>query len=413
MIARWTGLKFVAFILVCMFFTLYLAFTIGNIRPSHLWFFHKDYTLQAYFDDVTGLNKDDNVKVAGVVVGKVTGIQVVDHRPGAGADGTGRAKVTFSVHKTVRLPMNTTVFIRWRNLLGQRYLYLNPPAATDADPVVLRSGETISRTTSVVDIGELFNKLGPIVTAIQPDKVNEFLQAFTDALSGNEESLRSSLDNLAQLTASIAAHDDAIGRLVGNVNTVAATLSSRDQEIRTVIDNLVAISGTFSQNTQIVDEAITNLSQVSTNVDRLLSANRSQVDRILTNVNTLLQEIVTKLPEASSLLGSLPLVSSKLFSVGALGQWLDQDIVCGAIDVGPNQAFDVSVGCNLPINSGSSSTGAGPTGAARPDGANGSAPGPTGSAPGANTATAGSTAPLGTPSHLHGMDAVLHGLAGG
>jgi phospholipid/cholesterol/gamma-HCH transport system substrate-binding protein len=406
MIARWTGVKFIAFILVCLFFTIYLAFTIGNIRPSHLWFLHRDYTLQAYFDDVSGLNKDDNVKVAGVVVGKVTGIKIVDHQPGRSSDGTGRARVSLSIHKSVRLPANTTALIRWRNLLGQRYVYLNPPSTTDADPVVLRSGETIAKTTSVVDIGELFNRLGPIVTAIQPDKVNEFLQAFTQALSGNEESLRSSLDNLAQITASIAAHDDAIGRLVGNVNTVAATLSARDQEIRTVIDNLVAISGTFSQNTQIVDEAITNLNQVSTNVDRLLSANRNQVDRILVNVNTLLQEVVTKLPEVSTLLGSLPLVSNKLFSVGALGQWLNQDIQCGAVDVAPKQGLDVTVGCNLPINSGGSSTGA-----ATP--ASGQAPATGGATGAAGAAAVANTPAAGTTSHLHGLDAVLHGLGAG
>ena len=406
MIARWTGLKFVAFVLVCLFFTFYLAFTIGNIRPSHFWFFHRNYTLQAYFDDVSGLNKDDNVKVAGVVVGKVTGIKVVNHGPGRAADGTGRARVTLSVHKSVRLPVNTTALIRWRNLLGQRYVYLLPPDATNSDPVVLRNGETLSQTTSVVDIGELFNKLGPIVTAIQPDKVNEFLQAFTEALSGNEESLRASLDNLAQITASVAAHDDAIGRLVGNVNTVAATLSSRDQEIRTVVDNLVAISGTFSENTQVVDDAITNLAQVSTNVDRLLNANRGQIDRILANVNVLLQEVVTKLPEASSLLGSLPLVSNKLFSLGALGQWLDQDIQCGAIDVAPQQALSVSVGCNLPINSGGSSTATSGEGAA-------SLPA-SGQTPVVGSAAAGANpAPAATPSHWQGLDAVLHGLVGG
>jgi hypothetical protein len=73
---RATLIKFIAFMAVCACFTVYLAFTIGNIRPSHLWFFHKDYSLNAYFDDVTGLNVGDNVKVAGVIVGKVKAIHL-------------------------------------------------------------------------------------------------------------------------------------------------------------------------------------------------------------------------------------------------------------------------------------------------------------------------------------------------
>ena len=77
---RSTVINLTAFVAVCLFFTVYLAFTIANIRPSHLWFFHRDYTLSATFDDVTGLNPGDNVKVAGVVVGKVRSIGVVAGR---------------------------------------------------------------------------------------------------------------------------------------------------------------------------------------------------------------------------------------------------------------------------------------------------------------------------------------------
>ena len=42
---RFTGAKLLAFVTVCVIFTVYLAFTIGNIRPSHLWFLHRNYSL--------------------------------------------------------------------------------------------------------------------------------------------------------------------------------------------------------------------------------------------------------------------------------------------------------------------------------------------------------------------------------
>jgi phospholipid/cholesterol/gamma-HCH transport system substrate-binding protein len=286
-------------------FTVDLAFTIGNIRPSHLWFFHKDYVLNAYFDDVTGLNSGDNVKVAGVIVGKVNSIHVVDGPGGRNNGGNGRAKVTFQVHKSVRLPANSVVSIRWRNLIGQRYVYLSPPPADQAQPIVLRNGDTVTKTVAVVDIGELFNRLGPIVRALDPAKINQFLDAVTGALSGNEDSLRAALDNLATLTASLASHDAAIGRLVGNLDTVAATITDRDKEIRTVLDNLVALSTTFSDNTQVVDDAITQLGIVQPNLDRLLANNRGQIDRILANLKTLLGVVETKVPQVNTLLSNV------------------------------------------------------------------------------------------------------------
>ena len=68
-----TALKFGAFVLVCLLFTGYLGFTIGN-RSAHDPLDRDHYTLTATFDDVTGLLLNDNVKIAGVKVGKVTAI---------------------------------------------------------------------------------------------------------------------------------------------------------------------------------------------------------------------------------------------------------------------------------------------------------------------------------------------------
>jgi phospholipid/cholesterol/gamma-HCH transport system substrate-binding protein len=333
---RATLIKFIAFIAVCACFTIYLAFTIGNIRPSHLWFFHKDYSLNAYFDDVTGLNVGDNVKVAGVIVGKVKAIHVVDGPHGTNNGGNGRALVSFVVHKSVRVPVNSVASIRWRNLIGQRYVYLNPPPADQAQPVVLRNGDTVTKTIAVVDIGELFNELGPIVRAFDPTKVNQFLDAVTGALSGNEDNLRSALDNLATLTASLAAHDTQIGRLVGNLDTVAATVNNRDAEIKTILDNLVALSTTFSDNTQVVDDAITQLGIVQPNLDKLLANNRGQIDRILANLRTLLGVVQAKIPQLNTTLSGLPTAATAIFSVGSFGEWLNQVIPCGAVQSGPN-----------------------------------------------------------------------------
>jgi phospholipid/cholesterol/gamma-HCH transport system substrate-binding protein len=400
---RATVIKFGIFITVCAIFTVYLAFTIGNIRPSHLWFFHKDYSLKAYFDDVSGLNNGDNVKVAGVVVGKVKSIHVVDGPLGHGGDGNGRALVTFQVHKSVRVPANSVASIRWRNLIGQRYIYLNPPPADQALPVVLRPGDTVAKTIAVVDIGELFNRLGPIIRALDPAKVNDFLDAFTGALSGNEDNLRSALDNLATLTASLASHDNAIGRLIGNVNTVAATVNNRDQEIRTILDNLVALSTTFSDNTQVVDDAVTQLGTVNTNLDRLLANNRGQIDNILNNLRILLGVVQAKIPVLNTTLAGLPTAARAIFSVGDLGQWLNQIIPCGAVNTGlPGILGDAQLPCTVAnfVNGSAGATAtAGSSATARP------------AAPGSTPASPASPAPL-APTRIIGIGNVLTGLAG-
>jgi phospholipid/cholesterol/gamma-HCH transport system substrate-binding protein len=307
-----TVVKLTAFMVVCLLFTGYLAFTIGNIHPLQ-----KDYKLAATFDDVTGLLPDDNVKVAGVVVGKVNGIKVVK----------GRARVTFSVRKGLSLPTDSQAAIRWRNLLGQRYVYLYPGTAS----TVLRNKDTVARTRPVVDLGELFNRLGPIVQAIDPAKVNTFLDAVTGALDGNQGKLRQAIDDLATLTQGLAQRDTAIQRMIGNLNTVADTLTSRDRQIKTVLDNLVLIAQTFSDNTNVLERAAGDLADVSDNITFLLARNRQQVDSLIGNLLTLPDAVHAKLPVADDILAKLTEGAKRLFTASRYGDWLNQIIPCGRI----------------------------------------------------------------------------------
>ncbi len=310
-----TVVKLGAFILVCLGFTAYLGFTIGNIRLGDIGPFDHTYELSATFDDVTGLLKDDNVKVAGVRVGKVTGIEI----------DKGKALVRFQVRDDVKLPTDTEVAVRWRNLLGQRYVYLYPGRGS----TVLQDGERIAKTKSVVDLGELFNRLGPIVQAIDPAQVNSFLDAIVGALDGNQGKVSRAIDDLATVAGSLATRDEAIGRLIENLDTVAGTITSRDSQIKVVLDNLVKLAETFSANTDVLDRAVTDLGDFSDNLAFLLSRNRQNIEGIISGLRVLTDEVDNKLPTLDSALGGLDETARSLFAAGRYGEWLNQVIPCG------------------------------------------------------------------------------------
>jgi phospholipid/cholesterol/gamma-HCH transport system substrate-binding protein len=342
-----TAVKFGVFVLVCLSFTMYLAFTIGNISIKDP-LAHDFYTLNASFDDVTGLLVDDNVKIAGVVVGKVTNIKVVD----------GRARVEFTVRKSVDLGPKTSAAIRWRNLIGQRYVYLYP----DTDNVTkLGNGDEVKTTRSVVDLGELFNRLGPIVSAVDPHQVNDFLDTVSQALDGNQDKVGQAITDLSTLLKGLASRDTTIARLVQNLDTVTTTIADRDQQIRVMLDNLVLISSTFSDNTQTLDTALQSFGEFSTNLDAILQGNASEIDRIINNLDLITTDVIgPKLGELDSVLKGVDEAARRIFDSSRLGEWLNQAILCA--DTGPPQPGLV---CKTPILNGNTS-GAATPGAAAP-----------------------------------------------
>jgi phospholipid/cholesterol/gamma-HCH transport system substrate-binding protein len=311
------AVKFGAFVLVCLFFTGYLAFTIGNLKVTDP-LGRDTYHVTARFKDVTGLLLNDNVKVAGVVVGKVTSIEV----------DRGEAVVGFDVENDHRnIPKDSRAAIRWRNLIGQRYVYLYPGDS----PQALRGGDEITETASAVDLGELFNKLGPIVGAIDPAQVNQLLETLTQAFDGREDEIGKALDDLAVLTKGLASRDEAIGRLVTNLDTVAATINNRDTQITSMIDNLVSLSDSFADNTATLADALHEFSSFATDVDRLLTNNGTELDRLLAHLAEVTDTVHKKLPEVDQFLAQFGNASAAVFRAGNRGEFLNQKILCVAL----------------------------------------------------------------------------------
>jgi phospholipid/cholesterol/gamma-HCH transport system substrate-binding protein len=333
-----TAIKFAVFGVICLLLTTWLAFVIGNREFSDP--LDRDaFGLTARFDDVTGLLPNDEVKIAGVEVGKVTGVTT----------DNGRALVHFKVDNSYKdqLPIDTTASIRWRNLIGQRFLYLIPgTASTNLQPGDEVCKEFGCDTDSVANLGDLFNKLGPIVASLDEGKVNEFLESVTQALQGNTDNLGNILHDLGTVSSGLASRDAAIQSLIDDFNTVAGTVATRDQQIRTLIDNLAVLAQTFSDNTNVVDQALNEFASFSTDLATLVDNNRQQIDDIIANLDdTVATEVRPRLTAIQGALDGIDEFSRAVFNAGRNGEWLNQDILCA--DVKPPPAGQA---CAVPVN---------------------------------------------------------------
>jgi phospholipid/cholesterol/gamma-HCH transport system substrate-binding protein len=317
-----TAIKFGLFVALCTTFLLTLASTIGNTSIGGIFGRGPDtMTLKAEFTDVSGLLLGDNVKISGVAVGKVTGVEV----------RTGVAHVTMEIEEDRVIPEDSSAAIRWRNLIGQRYVYLYPGDA----PTRLTDGDTITETTNVIDLGEVFNRLGPIVAAIDNSQVNEFLDTITTALEGNEEDLSQALDDLAFVVQGLGERDEAIGRLISNLEVVARTVADRDAQIETMLGNLTSLSQTFSDNTALLETALVEIGAFNRDLSGVLEVNRAEIDGILTKLDTTLNTVESQLGPLEVALDNLDEASAATFRSSRLGTFLNQTILCFTTDPPP------------------------------------------------------------------------------
>jgi phospholipid/cholesterol/gamma-HCH transport system substrate-binding protein len=299
--------KVVAFVLASAVFTVGLAMKIGNLQ-----LFSHTYGLSAVFSDASGVFKGDDVKIAGVDVGSVTGTEIEN----------GKAVVHFDVDNDVKLTTDSIVAIRWRNVLGLRFLYLYPGSGAGRE---LHAGDVvpITHTQDAGDIGQFLNELGPILQAINPNEANAFLDSVNQALGGSEMAIRALLDNAAVLSSSLGSKDKEIGALVQNSAKVMAAYASQSQNLGAILDDLNALGGKLSGINGQIDSLIVNFADVQQQLDRLIVRNRGNIDATLSDLRSVTGTLAANRRNLSQVLCSLPTGLAPYEDTSSWGQWFN------------------------------------------------------------------------------------------
>ncbi|MFC0037841.1 MCE family protein [Actinomadura rayongensis] len=283
--------------------------------------FRDRYRVTAVFDDVTGLVAGDTVKVAGTPAGQVKSIKVV----------RGKAVVALAVDKEVRLPDDSTAAIRWRNVMGQRVVYLEPGRSA----TMLHDGSRVPHTRSVVDLGDVVNSLGPLTRNLDPNQLNKILFAFAQALDGNEQNVSLLTDSLDGLLQTFAARRATISGMIDDYETVSAAVAARDRQIAASVDNLAELAKVFADNRKLLESAIVQVGGVTTNLDRILGGNDAELARIVDNLAKFSGTFRINVDQLERMVRGLPLTLRQLFSAANGGHYLRTDALCLNIVPGP------------------------------------------------------------------------------
>ena len=301
-----TLLKVLAFMLLSVVFTIGLALKIGNIR-----LFSHTYSVSAVFNDASGVFKGDDVKLAGVDVGRVTGTHIQN----------GHAVIDFTVNDNVKLTTSSIVAIRWRNVLGLRFLYLYPAPGgrTLHDGAIV----PLSQTEDAGDVGQFLNELGPILRAIDPQKANAFLDAVNTALGGSEVAVRQLLTDGATLAGRLGTKDKQIRDLVANSSKIMAAYASQSQNLGAILDDLNTLGGKLAGITPQVNSLITNFADVQTQLDHVLKASHGNIDATLSNLDSVAATLHSNRTNLEHTLCSVPLGVAPYYQTSSWGQWFN------------------------------------------------------------------------------------------
>jgi phospholipid/cholesterol/gamma-HCH transport system substrate-binding protein len=254
--------KLVAFALVTVLASYVLVTTITNAG------YGDQIAYRAQFRDVAGLVEGDEVRIAGVRVGQVTGIGL--------AEGTGDpvAEVALEVSAEVPLPAGVEATIRYRNLVGQRYVALTEGQGSAGR--TLGAGQVIplERTNPALDLTTLFGGFQPLFQALSPEDVNRLSFEVIQVFQGEGGTVESLLGHVASLSSSLADRDAVIGSVIDNLTTVLGTLADRDEQLSSLIVSLQQFVTGLAEDRDAIFDSLQTVDQLAVTTSGFLEQAR-------------------------------------------------------------------------------------------------------------------------------------------
>jgi phospholipid/cholesterol/gamma-HCH transport system substrate-binding protein len=229
-------------------------------------------TYYADFSEAGGLKANDEVRIAGVRVGKVDSVSLAgDH-----------VKVTFRIENAADFGTDTRAAIKVKTLLGAMYLSLEP-----AGPGQLPQGSEIptSRTTSPYDVVEAFSGLAHTSERIDTHQLARSLTTLADLTRNTPRNFRRALSGVSALSGDLAARNEQIGTLLTNLRSVTTTLNARDQDIVGLMRDSAVLFDALVKRRQAVHDLLHSTSVLSVELTRLVRQSRADLRPALTHLS--------------------------------------------------------------------------------------------------------------------------------
>ncbi|GAA1482932.1 MlaD family protein [Gordonia sinesedis] len=277
-----------------------------------------------YFGDASGLATGDDVRMAGVRVGRVDTIDL----------DRGRAKVTFVVQDGQPVYTTTKAAIRYQNLIGQRYLALS---LVDGDRQPLPAGSELrQKSENSFDVTRLLAGFQPVFDTLTPEQVNSLSNGLVRAFQGDSISLSSTVAQVGQVASDMADRDQVIGAIIDNLSGVLRDLARQGDQVGTLVRSVSGLIESLNSNSAAFGKAVTQIGETTSGFADVLSASRADLATAATSAQAATNTLIANGRKLDGTARTLPTFLAHFPNVLGQGAYLsiyacDLDIAIGDV----------------------------------------------------------------------------------
>ncbi|MEV0619843.1 MCE family protein [Nonomuraea sp. NPDC050404] len=288
------------------------TFLVGN-----LGLLEGGYVVSGVFTDSGGLRTGNDVRVAGVRVGKVTEVRA-DY-------AQGNVVVTWKVDDGVRLGRATRADITLSNLLGGRYVKLSGAVSApylDQLPEARRR-IPVQRTGVPTLINDAVKDATRLVERLDTDAVDDLLTELGKLDVVKRGRVTRLLDNVGDLSDTISRSEPQLQRLIDNGTKIMDVLEKKDKQLGRLIDAIEVMLNELRRRRSELRTLLGDGSDLVRSTTRLINEHERSLVKVLDDNAAITTRLRGSNERLNSLLAWAGPTFSGLATMGGQGPWLE------------------------------------------------------------------------------------------
>jgi phospholipid/cholesterol/gamma-HCH transport system substrate-binding protein len=252
------------------------------------------YKLSADLKDAAGLQPGNEVRIAGVKVGTVKSLTLMDDA----------ARVQMEIQDDIEIPVETRLEVKLKTLLGQKFIALQFPrsylvSVDDGGEGVtagfFEPGSVIplEQTKIPFEVYQAANEGTAVLAKIDKKAIRRMLDALTDVVGRSKEEFRAALTGVDRAGEVLSGKNEGISRLLRNLNDVSGTLAGGREDLGDILQRASVVLETLAERRQTIHTLLAATNDLTVNLAELIQTARRPIEAgtaDLTGLMTVLQE---------------------------------------------------------------------------------------------------------------------------
>lgn len=269
-----------------------------------------DSTYEAEFTHASGIKTGDEVRVAGIESGSVTGITL---------DGD-KAVIDFTLDRDVTLHTDSEARVKLASMLGTTFLDVSI-----GDGPKLSPGGTITteNTAPSYTVSDVFTDSNDLLHDLDLDAIDQAVATLSTELDQDPKLTQRAMEDTAALARLIGDKDEQISRLLTYTRQVTGVVRDQQGELEHLLVSAEEVTGLVQRRRETIERLVRNGRQVVTTLDTMADNNDASMRKLLKQFGDTLGVLQAHSDELGQTLRTTAPLARYFANATGNGPWLE------------------------------------------------------------------------------------------